>query len=251
MSVLPLPPALILAEPTEFKYLAEPQAPSHLSISLASPLRAAATRGMDRNAAVNGIAYSIGGMAARQLVLRDFDEGRQRAAMSHAEAARKDRVEHLVPRRFAADSPDKHPSTSALLRSKIIFAAAKLTSDMLRVYKPELYARESAQVSNPHAQLGCRLARCLTEANHGAGMNRHAPNHRISADAVWTTGRLALSRAGAWVSRHPDGENMPQTDGCVCAEHTRTRTHCACPARPSDMWRLLLTTVSCNLTGLT
>ena len=225
-----------------------------------------ATRGMDRNAAVNGIAYSYGGTAARQLVLRDFDDGRQHAAMSHAEAARKDRVEHLVPRRFAADSPDKHPSTCALLRSEIILAAAKLTSDMLRVYKPALYARGFTQVSNPdaprqhaqmlvcpyptlaHAQLLVTLTSTWRPQLHRDESSRSQPPH--------LTGFSLDDRSACSVTSWRVGHSSPRrrehaADGWVGLPRAPSYSR----RWPPSIWHVapLLTAVSCNrpLTGLT
>ena len=100
-------------------------------------------------------------------------------------AKRSGYVEHLVPRMFASMSTDKFPELAALLTGPVVHAAAKLTSELLREHKPDLYAH----------------------------MSSHAPNHRLFDDALWTTGRLVLMRAGQSMPRHADKENMPGTDG--------------------------------------
>jgi len=146
----------------------------------------AETKTADRNAGVNGRAYSYGTVKASELIIDHFANGAQHAAQTLAEALypSKDRKTHNVPRLFAAHNAEKHSRVSEMLGGNVVAAAARLISELLREYKPAKFAK----------------------------MDTYARNYRL-ADTVWTSGRLAFMREGASVDRHPDHANMPGTDG--------------------------------------
>ena len=123
---------------------------------------------------------------ATKMTLADFDNGRQKPVAADADALpKRNRVEHLVPRKVACHSDAK---LKEIVDGPVVTAVARLTTDLLKEHCREMYDR----------------------------MQKHAPTFRLCEDAVWTSGRLAFMQAGSSCKLHRDSDNMPGTYGVDC-----------------------------------